>query len=51
MRNRAPGNKLRPANHQPLFPVIAAIIFAFGMHDVDRPMGRGMPGPGVKFSQ
>ena len=29
MRNRAPGNKLRPASHQPLFPVITAIIFAF----------------------
>ncbi|WP_459958303.1 hypothetical protein [Mycobacterium avium] len=45
------GNKLRPASHQPLFPVIAAIILPFGMHDVDRPMGRGMQGPGAKFSQ
>ena len=51
MRNRALGNKLRPADHQPLFPVIAALFLPFGMHDVDRPMGRGMQGPGMKFSQ
>jgi hypothetical protein len=51
MRNRALGNKLRAASHQPLFPVIAALFLPFGRHDVDRPMGRGMQGPGVKFSQ
>jgi hypothetical protein len=51
MGNRSLGNKLRPVSHQSLFPVIATIILPFGVHDADRPMGRGTQGPGAKFSQ
>jgi len=51
MRNQALGKKLRPASHQPLFLALPPLFLPFGMHDVGWPMGRGMQGPGVKFSQ
>jgi hypothetical protein len=43
-------NCVRPAIRLS-FLALPPLFLPFGMHDVDRPMGRGMQGPGVKFSQ